>query len=87
LITSRQQSNEKSRGKRPGKQASFQKDTNHIISKSLVEKAKAPSRAIVLEDLSGISKKVRKDEKRLRQTQRAKHSNRAGGPMGFLPTP
>ena len=58
-----------------GKQAKFQKDTNHCISKSLVLKAEATSRAIILEDLSGISKNVRKEEKRLRQTQRAKHSN------------
>lgn len=58
-----------------GKQAKFQKDTNHCISKSLVLKAKGTQSAIILEDLSGISKNVRKDEKRLRQTQRAKHSN------------
>jgi IS605 OrfB family transposase len=58
-----------------GKQARFQKDTNHIISKSLVLKAKGTQSAIVLEDLKGISKNVRKDEKQLRQTQRAKHSN------------
>ena len=65
-------------------QARFQKDVNHCISKSLVLKAKGTRRAIVLEDLSGISKNVRKDEKRLRQTQRAKHSNRAGGPVVFF---
>ncbi|WP_077132523.1 RNA-guided endonuclease InsQ/TnpB family protein [Spirosoma montaniterrae] len=57
------------------KQRRFQSDTNHCISKSLVSKAKASNRAIVLEDLTGISKNVRKDEKRLRQWQRAKHAN------------
>ena len=56
-------------------QSRFQKNTNHLISKSIIKKAKASHRAIVLEDLSGISKLVRKEEKRLRQTQRAKHSN------------
>ena len=53
----------------------FQRDVNHCISKALVQKAKASHRAIILEDLKGISKIVRKEEKRLRQTQRAKHSN------------
>lgn len=53
----------------------FQRDTNHVISKSLVLKAKGTSRAIAIEQLKGISKQVRKEAKRLRQTQRAKHSN------------
>ncbi len=56
-------------------QSRFQRNTNHRISKSIVLKAKGTSRAIILEDLSGISRNVRKDAKRLRQTQRAKHSN------------
>lgn len=58
-----------------GKQARFQRDVNHCISKSLVLKAKGTFRALSIEDLSGISKNVRKEKKRLRQTQRAKHSN------------
>ena len=63
-----------------GKQARFQKDTNHCISKALVAKAKGTQSAIFLEDLTGIKKNVEKKEKRgaarrLRQTQRAKHSN------------
>jgi putative transposase len=58
-----------------GKQKAFQRNSNHCISKSIVEKAKAISRAIAIESLKGISKNVRKDAKRLRQTQRAKHSN------------
>ncbi len=61
-------------------QSRFQKNSNHCISnraagRSIVEKAKTSNRAIILEDLSGISKTVRKEEKRLRQSQRAKHSN------------
>lgn len=58
-----------------GKQAKFQKDTNHSISKQLVTKAKATRRGIVLEDLQGISKNVRREEKQLRRSQRSKHSN------------
>lgn len=57
------------------KQAKFQKDTNHVISKQLVTKAKATQRGIVLEDLKGNSKTVRREERRLRQFQRSKHGN------------
>lgn len=58
-----------------GKQKRFQSDTNHVISKQLVTKAKATHRSIAIEDLKGISKQVRRDEKRLRKSQRSKHSN------------
>ncbi|MBC3785732.1 RNA-guided endonuclease InsQ/TnpB family protein [Spirosoma utsteinense] len=58
-----------------GKQAKFQANSNHCISKSIVLKAKAQGLAIAIEDLSGISMNVRKEKKRLRQTQRGKHSN------------
>jgi IS605 OrfB family transposase len=53
-----------------GKQARFQRDTNHTISKRLVSKAKARSSAIVLEDLSGMSERTT-----VRRQQRARHSN------------
>jgi putative transposase len=39
-----------------GKQARFQRDTNHTISKVLVQKAQDTCRALALEDLSGIRK-------------------------------
>lgn len=52
-----------------GKQARFQKDTNHRISKLLVEKAQDTCRAIALEDLSGIRKAP------VRRSQRSKQSN------------
>lgn len=52
------------------KQARFQRDTNHTISKRLVSKAKARGCAIVLEDLSGIRQRTT-----VRRSQRAKHSN------------
>ncbi len=54
-----------------GRQRRFQKDTNHRISKRLVERAKRTARGIALEDLKGIRERVR-----VRGTaQRARHSN------------
>lgn len=41
-----------------GRQSRFQKQTNHCISKRLVEKAKAQSSGIVLEDLKGIRSRL-----------------------------
>ena len=58
-----------------GKQANFQKNTNHCISKTIVETAKTQNLAIALEDLKGVSKNVTKEAKRLRKSQRGKHSN------------
>jgi len=58
-----------------GKQAKFQTNTNHVLSKSIVLKAKAQGFAMAIEDLAGISMLVRKEKKRLRHSQRAKHSN------------
>ncbi|MBN1562576.1 MAG: transposase [Anaerolineae bacterium] len=55
-----------------GKQARFQRDTNHVISKRLVEKAKDTQRGIGLEQLTGIRNRT---EKRLRKSQRARHTN------------
>jgi IS605 OrfB family transposase len=53
-----------------GRQRRFQKDTNHVISKRLVAKAKHTKRAIALEDLSGIRQRAR-----VKRQQRARHSN------------
>ena len=52
-----------------GKQARFQKHSNHTISKRLVEKAQDTQRAIALEDLSGIR------EAPVRRMQRARRAN------------
>lgn len=52
-----------------GKQARFQSNTNHMISKRLVTKAQDTQRAIALEDLSGIR------EAPVRRRQRNKHAN------------
>ena len=54
-----------------GRQRRFQKDTNQVISKRLVEKAQRTSRAIGLEDLRGIRSRTRAKC----AEQRAGHSN------------
>jgi IS605 OrfB family transposase len=41
-----------------GREARFQKDTNHCISKTLVKKAAAARKALALEDLSGIRERT-----------------------------
>src|SRR5262249_3803 len=41
-----------------GREARFQKDTNHCISKALVKKAVAARKALALEDLSGIRERI-----------------------------
>jgi IS605 OrfB family transposase len=56
----------KSTGK---KEQRFRKDTNHVISKKLVEKAKDTGCGIAVEDLKGI-----RDRARFRKTQRARMS-------------
>lgn len=53
-----------------GKQSRFQKNTNHRISKRIVQKAQDTNRAIALEDLSGIGGRVT-----VRRQQRARHTN------------
>lgn len=53
-----------------GKQARFQKDTNHCISKRVVQKARDTGRAIALENLGGI-----RDRVTVRRRQRARHAN------------
>lgn len=51
-----------------GRERRFRADTNHVISKSLVSKAKDTKRAIALEDLTGIRKRTT-----VRKSQRARH--------------
>lgn len=53
-----------------GRQRRFQKDTNHVISKRLVEIAQRTNRAIGLEDLTGIRSRTRAKgaEQRARQS-------------------
>jgi len=52
-----------------GKEARFRRDTNHVISKRLVEKATDTGRGIALEELKGIRERTR-----FRKNQRAKMS-------------
>jgi putative transposase len=54
-----------------GKQARFQRDTNHVIAKRLVETAQRTQRSIRLEDLAGIGSRTRV----MRREQRDRHSN------------
>jgi IS605 OrfB family transposase len=53
-----------------GNQSRFQRDTNHVISKRLVLKAKDTTRAIAVENLKGIARRVT-----VRRSQRARQHN------------
>ncbi|HEV2656372.1 MAG TPA: transposase [Ktedonobacteraceae bacterium] len=64
-----------------GKQARFQKNTNHVISKRLVAKAKHQNKAIALEELRHIRSRT---EARLKRSQRARHSNWSFGQLRFF---
>lgn len=87
----RKASKQKVIGKRPknvrrklkalaSKERRFKANTNHVISKTLVEKAKDTGRGIAVEDLTGI-----RDGKRFRKNQREKHSKWAFAELrGFL---
>lgn len=53
-----------------GREARFRKDTNHVIAKRIVSKAKGTGRGIALEDLKGI-----RDRVTVRKGQRAQHGS------------
>jgi IS605 OrfB family transposase len=53
-----------------GKQARFQRDTNHRIAKRVVRKAQGTSRAIAVEDLTGMRARTT-----VSRRQRARHAN------------
>lgn len=53
-----------------GRQARYQRDINHCISKTVVRHAKDTGRGIAVEDLTGI-----RDRVMVRRWQRARHSN------------
>ncbi len=53
-----------------GRQARYQRDTNHRISKTVVRNAKDTGRGIAVEDLTGI-----RDRITVRRQQRARHGN------------
>ena len=55
-----------------GKEARFRKNTNHVISKRIVHKAKQNHQGIAIEELRHIRSRT---EARLRHSQRARHSS------------
>src|SRR2546426_6794875 len=61
-----------------GKEARFRKNTNHVISKRIVQKAKAHGQAIAIEDLRHIRPRT---EARLRKSQRSRHSSWSFGQL------
>ena len=62
-----------------GRERRFKKDTNHVISKRIVSKAKGTTRAIALEDLKGIRSRAT-----VRHEQRGRHSKWAFGELRFF---
>jgi putative transposase len=61
-----------------GKEARFRKNTNHVISKRIVQKAKAKKQAIAIEELRHIRKRT---ERTVKHSQRARHSSWAFGQL------
>src|SRR5712692_5612167 len=61
-----------------GREARFKKNTNHVISKRIVQKAKQNSQAIAIEDLRHIRKRT---DSTVRRSQRSKQSSWAFGQL------
>ncbi len=61
-----------------GREARFRRNTNHVISKRIVAKAKATNQAIAIEDLRHIRTRT---DSTVRKSQRAKHSSWAFGQL------
>jgi len=59
-------------GKLSGKEARFKKNTNHVISKRLVQKAQAKKQALAIEELRHIRQR---SERTVRHSQRARQSS------------
>jgi putative transposase len=64
-----------------GREARFKRNTNHVISKRIVAKAKANGQGIAIEELRHIRKRT---EARLRHSQRSRHSSWAFGQLRFF---
>jgi IS605 OrfB family transposase len=64
-----------------GKEARFRRNTNHVISKRIVQKAKANGQAIAIEDLRHIRTRT---ERTVRRSQRSKHSSWAFFQLRFF---
>jgi putative transposase len=61
-----------------GKEARFKRNTNHVISKRIVQKAKANGQAIAIEELRHIRQRT---ERTVRHSQRARQSSWAFGQL------
>jgi IS605 OrfB family transposase len=61
-----------------GKEARFKKDTNHVISKRIVQKAKQHHKALAIEELRHIRPRT---ERTVRHSQRVRHSSWAFGQL------
>ncbi len=61
-----------------GQEARFKKDTNHVISKRIVHKAKANGQAIAIEDLRHIR---RRTERTVKRSQSSRHSSWSFGQL------
>jgi putative transposase len=68
-------------GNLSGKEARFRKNTNHVISKRIVRKAKQQNKAIALEDLRHIRQRT---ERTVKRSQRAKQSGWAFFQLRFF---
>lgn len=61
-----------------GKERRFRTNSNHVISKRIVQKAKTNNRALAIEDLRHVRQRT---ERTVRKSQRAKHSSWAFGQL------
>jgi putative transposase len=61
-----------------GRERRFRKNTNHVISKRLVQKAKQQHQALAIEELRHIRQRT---ERTVRHSQRARHSSWAFGQL------
>jgi putative transposase len=61
-----------------GKEARFRKNTNHVISKRIVQKAKAKGQGIAIEELRHIRSRT---ERTVKRSQRSRHSSWSFGQL------
>ena len=61
-----------------GREARFKKNTNHVISKRIVQKAKANGQGIAIEDLRHIRKRT---DRTVKKSQRSRHSSWSFGQL------
>jgi putative transposase len=61
-----------------GRESRFKRNTNHVISKHIVQKAKANGQALAIEDLRHIRQRT---ERTVRKSQRSRHSSWSFGQL------